>query len=189
MGGYGSGPRRAGGKKWTVEECLALDTTRLLRWGIFKAGLRSGEIHWGEGNDRSTVEYETCVNESTASIRLKYKMMKSGERCDYRIRLLATPCHYGSVRWWFICPLSTNGRPCGRRARKVFRAGRYFGCRHCHRLSYTSTQQSDQRVYAAVRRGFHLQPLDNVQFMSVNQLGFALKVFRHIERKNRPKSG
>ncbi len=40
---------------------------------------------------------------------------------------------------------------CGRRVRKVYLRGEYFGCRHCHNLAYASSQESDSRVYAALR--------------------------------------
>jgi hypothetical protein len=40
--------------------------------------------------------------------------------------------------------VDADGRPCGRRVRKLYLPtdSTVFGCRHCHRLSYTSSQQS-----------------------------------------------
>jgi len=37
-----------------------------------------------------------------------------------------------------------NGRGCGRRVGKLYLppGGRYFGCRQCHDLTYTSCQES-----------------------------------------------
>ncbi len=37
-----------------------------------------------------------------------------------------------------------EGRPCGRRVGKLYlpSGGRYYGCRHCYRLTYTSCQES-----------------------------------------------
>jgi hypothetical protein len=51
-------------------------------------------------------------------------------------------------RWWFVCPLVVNGRPCNRRVGKLYLPGasRYFGCRHCYDLTYTSCQEHDKRV-------------------------------------------
>ena len=58
----------------------------------------------------------------------------------------------------------------------MYLSGRYFGCRHCHNLTYTSTQQSDARVYAALRGGIDFSQFDDMRHMSVSQLGLALKV-------------
>jgi hypothetical protein len=45
-----------------------------------------------------------------------------------------------------VCPLRVDGRSCGRRVGKLYLppAGGYFGCRHCHDLTYTSCQESHQ---------------------------------------------
>jgi hypothetical protein len=63
-------------------------------------------------------------------------------------RIATTRPRFGGLRWWFVCPLTVNGRPCGRRVGKLYLppAGRYFGCRHCHDLTYTSCQTHDKRV-------------------------------------------
>lgn len=43
-------------------------------------------------------------------------------------------------------PPAPRGVRCGRRVRKLYLppGGRYFGCRHCYRLTYTSCQESHQ---------------------------------------------
>ena len=51
-----------------------------------------------------------------------------------------------------------------------------------HGLSYTSTQESDKRVYAAIRGGVDFSPLGDLSGWSVAQLGFALKVLSHEQR-------
>ena len=71
----------------------------------------------------------------------------------------------------------------GRRARKLYLGGRYFGCRHCHNLTYTSSQQSDARVYAALRVGIDFTRFDDMCGMSVGQLGFALKVLTAQQKR------
>ncbi len=52
--------------------------------------------------------------------------------------------HFGGVRWWFVCPLVINGRLCRRCVQKLYLPprGRYYGCRHCYNLTYTSSQES-----------------------------------------------
>jgi hypothetical protein len=66
------------------------------------------------------------------------------ESADHRVALTTTRPRFGGLRWWFVCPLVVGGRPCGRRAGKLYLPprGRYFGCRRCYDLSYTSSQES-----------------------------------------------
>ena len=46
----------------------------------------------------------------------------------------STDCTFGKWRVWFVCP----GQDCGRRVGKLYLAGKYFLCRHCHDLTYQS---------------------------------------------------
>jgi hypothetical protein len=64
------------------------------------------------------------------------------------LRLRVTTRDFGDARWWFICPLTVNGRACQRRARKLYlpSGGRYFGCRTCYNLTYESVRTHDDRV-------------------------------------------
>ena len=55
---------------------------------------------------------------------------------DYKIDLSTTPCRYGGKRYWFTCPLSKNGKYCGRRVGVLFSIGKWFGCRHCGEIAY-----------------------------------------------------
>ena len=59
--------------------------------------------------------------------------------------------------------------------------GRYFGCRHCHDLTYRSRQESDARVYALARAG--LDAIDAPGRKSVTELGIALKALTLIEKR------
>lgn len=65
---------------------------------------------------------------------------------SYRVELTATPCNYGGVRLWFVCPLYIAGRACRRRVGRLYLppGGRYFGCRHCYNLTYVSTQMAQK---------------------------------------------
>jgi hypothetical protein len=57
-------------------------------------------------------------------------------------------CHYGNQRPYFRCPGVMNGRHCGRRVGKLFLGGKYFLCRHCYNVAYTS--QSEPRYDRAL---------------------------------------
>lgn len=197
MGGVFSGRRAS--KKRVVESCHAIDTAEFNRWGVLKVGTeRAGTLEWRRGGETApaaSVGYTLGVESTTGVLRVRYQVGQPGQSFEYPIRLVTTGCHLGGVRWWFICPLVVNGTACGRRARKLYLSGNYFGCRHCHRLAYRSSQQSDSRVYAAVRGGLNLDGLTSVKGLSVSQLGFALKVLtfeqkrldRLDKRLNRPR--
>ncbi len=64
--------------------------------------------------------------------------------------------HYGGLRYWFICPLLVNGVACRRRVAKLYFRGWYFGCRHCHGLTYRSCQgpHQDERFELATEKMF-----------------------------------
>jgi hypothetical protein len=81
----------------------------------------------------------------SADILLSYPVRVRGGGYEWaycRPLLEGTAQHFGGVRWWFLCPLAG----CGRRVAKLYLppGGRYFGCRRCHRLTYTSCQESGQ---------------------------------------------
>lgn len=176
MGGLGSGQRWK--KKRVVEQCSSIDTRDLKRWNLLVPGItnRIGSFEWRRVAGTSTVGYALTVGPSTGTLRLLYAMTTQNVECDYIVRLTTTPCRLGGVRWWFVCPLAENGVGCNRRVRKLYCCGRYFGCRTCHGLTYRSTQQSDSRVYAALRSGLHLDGFSNTEGMSVTKLEFVLKV-------------
>ena len=54
------------------------------------------------------------------------------------VRLVHVPCRYGGERRYFLCPGQPGGAACGRRAGKLYASGRYFLCRHCFKLTYSS---------------------------------------------------
>jgi hypothetical protein len=154
MGGSGSGNSYhwwRSDKKTVVEDCLRLDANRWMREGILKAnhfafGSRRWEYHSGHC---FSVSYElNTLDPTSPHVRLYYTWVwtstQQQESADYRVQLATTRPRFGSLRWWFICPLVVNGRACGRRVGKLYLPprARCFGCRRCHDLTYTSCQES-----------------------------------------------
>jgi hypothetical protein len=185
MGGVFSGYRDS--KKRTVESCKTIDTSDFNRWRLLKTGThRVGALEWRGGNEKepsASVGYTLTIETDMGTLRLQYQKGQPAECFDYRVRLVTTPCHLGGVRWWFVCPLSVGGVGCGCRVRKLYLSGKYFGCRRCHALTYRSTQESDSRIYAAVRGGLDLDRFGAIEGMSVSQLGFALKVLTFEQKR------
>jgi hypothetical protein len=150
VGGLGSGNFNHKGqppRRTTAEECLSIDASEWTREGILKAGVRqAGFWHWVyPGGREYSVGYEVnTTGGGDAWVRLSYIPLLTGERMDYRVVLLATRPHLGGVRWWFTCPVPGPHGPCGRRVGKLHIPPDdvYFGCRRCHQLTYTSSQQS-----------------------------------------------
>jgi hypothetical protein len=155
MGGPGSGAsyyhwwRPA--KKDTVEDCLSLDANRWMREGILKPGVwQAGRWRW-EYRDGPGLPIDYAVDTQDMAfptVRLAYswawRSSPQAESADYRVGLTTTRPRFGGLRWWFVCPLVVNGVACGRRVGKLYLppGGRYFGCRRCYNLTYTSCQES-----------------------------------------------
>lgn len=154
MGGYGSGRRGFYSKKDTVEDCLAIDINWCIRNGYIKPDhWNMGALTWSRNGEKtSSISYESRCDMDPPYVRLMYTWRKTDE-VDFRVYLTTTSPNYGGVRWWFICPLITKGRYCGKRVGKIYSApgSRYFGCRHCQDLTYTSCQEHDKRIDALVR--------------------------------------
>jgi hypothetical protein len=161
MGGRGSGNHYhwwRSHKKTVVEDCRNLDANRWMREGILQPGIwQSGNWAWFRDETRteqtSSIGCEVNTQDDPPWLRLIYNFTATQDALNYRIRLVTTRPRFGGLRWWFICPLLVvNGRPCGRRVGKLYLPphARYFGCRHCHDLTYTSCQES--RKYDSLHR-------------------------------------
>lgn len=89
----------------------------------------------------------SCGGEQTGSIRfrmeensmiLNYQHRPLGgdwETVEQVISLDRTPCNYGGFRTWFFCS------HCWKRVAVLYGAGKYFLCRHCYDLTYSSQQE------------------------------------------------
>ena len=73
---------------------------------------------------------------------LDYKVREYGEDWEpitLRVPVTSTPCRYGGRRYYFQC----RGLGCGRRCEVLYSAGKYFVCRKCAGLLYSS-QKGDR---------------------------------------------
>lgn len=137
--------------KTPVEDCRSLDANRWAQEGILRPGqYRRGSWVWYRGNERtSSIGYEVDTTDMAAPwFRLFYNFTDSGEAVDETAGLAVTRPHFGGVRFWFTC------RHCGRRVGKLYLppGGRYFRCRRCYDLTYTSCQESHRydSLYASI---------------------------------------
>lgn len=151
MGGYGSGRT---GYKQKAEDCRSLDVNRLHREGCLRPG-RVGNWVWSrDGEEVARIGYKA----KEGLLVLDYRVRVYGgewETITESVRLTHVDCNYGKSRPFFLCPGVVNGQRCGRRVGKLYAGGRYFLCRHCYRVTYTS--QSEARYDRMLRRANKLR--------------------------------
>lgn len=143
-------------KKRTVQECESVSIPFLWNEG-FLCGYRAGSIVWTNrvGEETASMSVAASTGYGDSYMRFMYTMTdrNTGEQTpfDYKVRLVSTPCHFGGVRWWFVCPLSRNGVSCGHRVGTIYRPPRadYYGCRHCYGLSYESRNETRSGMLGA----------------------------------------
>lgn len=149
MGGLGSGIPMGATPRRMVEECLTLDVNALVRDLGDLDRPAGGRLNWNGDARHATaaVDFEIIPDPKIGSIlNLRYQISPSSRavrRVCVPIRLQRTRPHLGGVRWWFTCPLTLDGRPCYRRVGTLHLppGAFYFGCRHCHGLSYLSRRK------------------------------------------------
>lgn len=134
-------------KKTTVEDATQLSIFKLKEFGLL-SGHRADTLTWTRtmSGHKSSIGIVVDTKELYAKVNYTNTNGRTGKKTDldYKIRLTTTPCHFGGIRYWFICPLSVKGVYCGRRTGTLYLAseGIYFGCRHCYNLSYESRNES-----------------------------------------------
>lgn len=168
MGGYGSGRWRGHSKRATVEDSWSLDVTKLARDGLLVRERGAGSLWWTNTRTGEQVASVSFVRLPLGTdgllLQLHYRVGRGEPKVDVEevIPLTTTRPGWGGIRWWFVCPLDVLGRPCARRVAKLYLppSGRYFGCRHCYELTYTSCQESHQhdRLFARLARETGLDP-------------------------------
>ncbi len=112
-------------------------------------GWRSGGIKWtyGLSGNESSIRFTITTDEQDTwnngnHIQIQYthtnKWTEEKSDMDFKISLTTTPCNYGGVRYWFVCPLYKNGQYCGKRVGVIYSIGKWFGCRHCGEIAYSA---------------------------------------------------
>lgn len=136
-------------KRVVVEQCQDLDLAQLARDGALEAG-NSGTVRWYKGEKEvASVGYLTSrLIRGRLTLYLMYSTV--GQDTTLPVRIVSTLIHNGGQRLWGVCPLAVGGRPCDRRVGKLYKppGARYFGCRKCHGLTYTSCQESNRQITA-----------------------------------------
>jgi hypothetical protein len=135
--------------KTTVEQATQLSIFKLNEFGLL-SGYAASTLYWTNrfSGHKNSIGIIVDIDEAESYAKVNYTTTdrRTGEKTeyDYKISLTTTPCYFGGVRYWFICPICKNGIYCGRRVGTLYLAsgGSYFGCRHCYDLSYESRNES-----------------------------------------------
>lgn len=133
--------------KEVADDLRQVSVRWLKRYGYLD-GTKRGGIEWtsGIGDNKDSIGLQSYISDTESYVRLIYSQTHAatGERKDFdtKVDLVTTPCNFGGVRYWFICPLYKSGVHCGRRVATLYKAGDYFGCRHCYELSYASRNEA-----------------------------------------------
>jgi len=151
MGGSASRRWRQHARATTVEECLTVDLGLLARRKALTPGC-FGRLDWsGGGRVTASILYAVHAAADGMALALRYRWTPSGgteaEAVEEVVFLEGVPQRLGGLRWWTRCPRLVDDAPCRRRVSKLHLppGSKYFGCRACHRLSYTSRQRHDKR--------------------------------------------
>lgn len=137
--------------RFELDHLLALDIVQLKRLDYFQ-GFVSGGVTWTNraSGMKNSINISVDITQEPSFAHLIYTTHlheEESQDMSYDILLVSTPCNFGGVRWWFICPLVINGARCERRVRVLYKRGAYFGCRACHRLCYSSQNENHHNSY------------------------------------------
>ena len=131
MGGWGSG-RPSGYGKRKAEDALPLDIRKWNRQGLLFPGSRITSS-WSVGG-----RVHSSIGAVALADRLTLHYNHRGEPVEQDVMFTWTPCHFGGQRIWLVCPF------CSRRCAVVYSCGKYFACRICGNIAY-STQNESRR--------------------------------------------
>ena len=131
------GQRQYPTKKTKVENLIRLSIFSLKALG-YLTGRKLGGLSWqgDQGSKQFGLSLEGYQDKNSRWIRLSSGTAQ--QPLDYYIKLEATTCYFGGIRYWFLCPIITDGKSCGRRVAVLYKGGDYFGCRYCYNLTYAS---------------------------------------------------
>jgi len=126
---------------------IKLSVSYLKNEGLLRDGIvGTVVIPWGGVGFRDGLRiYMSILNKNDSYMRFSYSILQPGggyKDFEYKVSLVTTPCKYGGVRYWFICPVTKNDKYCGRRVAILYKGGDYFGCRTCYDLAYESSRLS-----------------------------------------------
>lgn len=183
MGGQGSG-RRSGWGRAKVEAFWSIDVNGLHRAGCLRPGYQGRWRQRQGGETTAEIDFRAEQNR----FHLDYHFRANGgdwQRLVEAIEIVRVPCRFGGERPYFICQGGLNGKACGRRVGKLYRANRRFLCRHCCQITYAS-QCEDRlmRLRRKARKALRHLDGDTSDWISVQRpKGMWHRTFDRLQRQ------
>lgn len=134
MGGYGSGQWYRSNSKATIESQSKIDIRLLNKLGLLHQGIELDFSRASRGEKCGLTGFRV-ETDRLVLIHRHRQNDDQWEQIEDEILLTSTPCNFGGNRQWFLFP------GCNRRAAVIY-GGKYYRCRHCHNLTYSSQQES-----------------------------------------------
>jgi hypothetical protein len=138
-------------EKELVDNCKMLSVFSLNRNQVF-SGHMTATVEWRAlwdvasqslGIEAFTTDNVDCAGSVQIRYELSNRLTGDCELIEYNVELEATPCNFGGIRYWFVCPLLRDGIACKGRVGKLYLPPNetYFGCRSCYNLTYRSQKE------------------------------------------------
>jgi hypothetical protein len=148
--------------KTELDELKKITIVFLKKYKYLDDGWHSGTINWSRNGEQiGSVGIQSLISDEENYLRITYTQTDrdTGDKkdFDYKNRLTTTPCSFGGKRYWFICGLSVNGNYCGKRVGVLYKAGDYFGCRNCQKLTYASRNENRRGQFAVLGKIMDLE--------------------------------
>jgi hypothetical protein len=146
-------------------QSFAIRIEDLNKQRFFEESSRSGpyEVRYALGGAEFTITLERSLETGDKWMRIKSISSTGWKEPKMLNQLVAidfTPCHFGGIRWWFICTQSRNGQKCRKRVAVLYLPTegellRGFGCRCCHKLRYpvgNTVRERDRALMREIRK-------------------------------------
>ncbi len=184
MGGISSGRWGWHRKKTRVDQCRSFAVAALVGDTPPTAG-HAARFEWRSDDGRTVLASVTFALPAPLRVVLGYRWGAEEKQVTLPFDLVPLPTPNGGTRYLAVCPLVVNDRPCRRRVAKLYLppGSPYFGCRHCHRLTYRSRQGHDPRVTRLLRSGKLPEMAARLDGHSVPTLGLILFALDEEQRR------
>jgi hypothetical protein len=159
----------------TTDDVPSLDIRQLNQRGLLR-GNWSGSGYWYRGEEQSG-SIGLTIERYRISLRYRYRNADDWQSVQQDIALDTTPCHYGGERYWFLCP------HCTRRVAVLYSGAKYFLCRFCYQIPYTSQYENHfNRMYRRARKYRRQLGADLDLFQPINEKpkGMHWKTYRRL---------
>lgn len=136
MGGMGSGTWYRWSKQTTVDQVKRIDIRYMKKQGLLKPN-RKGRLSWTNcGEPTGSIRYSSYQDYLSLSFRYQ-RYGEDWQQVEQHVTFDKTTCHFGGERLWFLCPR------CSMRVAVLYVLNKFFLCRHCNQLPYSSQNDSE----------------------------------------------